>query len=99
MSPLPTSDPITTEVTAITLPIEMSISPAMISSVSATAMMPRMLTTLAAVNRLSTDMKYGDSPHEHDHDRQDEQQALTLEPLGDAPRRSSCSSGRLGRLR
>ena len=60
---MPTSDPITTDVTAITLPIEMSISPAMISTVSATAMMPRMLTTLAAVNRLSTVMKYGDCVH------------------------------------
>ena len=35
----------------------------MINSVSATAMIPRMLTTLAAVSRLSTDMKYGDSIH------------------------------------
>ena len=58
--PLPTREPITTDVTAITLPIEMSISPEMMSIVSATAMMPRMLTTAAAVNRLSTDMKYGD---------------------------------------
>ena len=61
--PLPTSDPITTEVTAITLPIEMSISPAMISIVSVTAMIPRMLTTAAAVNRLSTVMKYCDCHH------------------------------------
>ena len=47
----------------MTLPIETSISPMMITIVSATAITPRTLTTPAAVARLLIVKKYGDSIH------------------------------------
>ena len=43
--------------------MEISISAAMTRRVSVTAMMPRMLTTLAAVNKLYLLMKYGELAH------------------------------------
>ena len=63
LSPSPTSIPISTELSAITLPIETSISPPMITIVSATAITPSTLTTPAAVARLLIVKKYGDSSH------------------------------------
>src|SRR4029079_12940797 len=62
-APQPTIIPISTDVRAITLPIDTSISPMMITIVSATAMTPSTLTTPAAVVRLLTVKKYGDEIH------------------------------------
>ena len=45
--------PMSTEVAAITLPTEMSISPPMTTNVSRTAITPSTLTTLAAVRRFA----------------------------------------------
>ena len=58
-----TITPMRTEVEAITLPIEMSISPEITSSVSATAITPSTLITLAAVSRFGSVKKNGELIH------------------------------------
>ncbi len=53
-SPPVTMTPISTEVAAMTLPTEMSISPPITTRVSVTAITPSTLTTLAAVRRFAS---------------------------------------------